>query len=325
VSADRVTYVALCGGVGGAKLALGLARILGRDLTIIVNTGDDFEHLGLAISPDIDTVVYTLAGLANPDAGWGRVDESWSFMQALAELGGPDWFRLGDKDLAMHIQRTRWLTEGGLLSGFCEDTRQRLGIAPAIVPMSDDAVRTLVQTPEGELEFQDYFVARQCEPRVSAIRYEGAERAWPVDTALEALNAPALGGVIICPSNPYLSVDPILSIPALREALLACPAPVIAISPLIGGEAVKGPTAKLMAELGAEISPHAIARHYGALIDGFILDQADAGEASRFNLPIRIEPTLMTYLAGKLALARGSIAFCEALAAGRSLARRVGE
>jgi LPPG:FO 2-phospho-L-lactate transferase len=321
----REKYVALCGGVGGAKLALGLAEILGSDLTIIVNTGDDFEHLGLAISPDIDTVVYTLAGLANPTAGWGRADESWSFMQALAELGGPDWFRLGDKDLAMHVQRTRWLADGGTLSDFCEEIRRRLGIAPAIVPMSDDAVRTLVHTEDGELEFQDYFVARQCEPRVTAIRYDGAERAWPVDTALEALNAPGLGGVIICPSNPYLSIDPILSVPALREALLACPAPVIAISPLIGGEAVKGPTAKLMAELGVEISPQAIARHYGAMIDGFILDRADEAEASRFTLPIRVEQTLMTDLAGKQALARGSIAFCEALAAGRRLARRVGE
>ncbi|MGB0086746.1 MAG: 2-phospho-L-lactate transferase [Rhodomicrobiaceae bacterium] len=313
---ERSSYVALCGGVGGAKLALGLAELLGDRLTIIVNTGDDFEHLGLAISPDIDTVIYTLAGLANLESGWGRAGETWSFMEALAALGGPTWFKLGDKDLAMHVERSRWLAEGKALSAFCEHIRRRLGIAPAILPMSDDAVRTRVTTPDGELAFQDYFVARKCEPPVTSIRYEGAEAARPLGAALNALRASQLAGVIICPSNPYLSVDPILSLPALRQAVGDCAAPVVAVTPLIGGKAVKGPTAKLMRELGAEILPRAVAGHYGALIDGFILDEADRAEANGIPVPVGVEQTLMTDLASKTTLAQAAIDLCEALSAG---------
>ncbi len=323
MSVDGTKYVALCGGIGGAKLALGLAECLGSRLSIIVNTGDDFEHLGLAISPDIDTVVYTLAGIANPETGWGRAEESWSFMDALKQLGGPDWFQLGDKDLAMHVERTRWLAGGGTLSDFCKRIRRRLGIAPSILPMSDGPVRTRLQTAEGELAFQDYFVARKCEPSVSAIRYEGAETARPLKAARDALAAPDLGGVIICPSNPYLSVDPILSLPALRDALTGCAAPVIAVTPLIGGQAVKGPTAKLMKELGVEVSPRAVAKHYGALLDGFVLDEVDEEAAARIPLPVRIERTLMTDLDSKVALAGSAIAFCQALAASREV-RQVG-
>lgn len=307
-------YVALCGGVGGAKLALGLAECLGERLTIIVNTGDDFTHLGLAISPDIDTVLYTLAGVANSEAGWGRAGESWSFMSALKGLGGPDWFQLGDKDLAMHVERTRWLDRGGTLYGFCEQIRGRLGIAPAILPMSNDPVHTRLQTDEGELGFQEYFVALRCEPRVSAIRFDGVDRAQTLLEVLVALSAPRLGGVIICPSNPYLSIDPVLALPELRHALKRAPAPVIAVTPLIGGKAVKGPTAKLMSELGVEVGPPAVAAHYGELIDGFILDEADKAQAARLAVPVRAEPTLMTDLARKTALAKAAIAFCDALA-----------
>ncbi len=315
MSAGPSRYVALCGGVGGAKLALGLAELLGERLTIIVNTGDDFEHLGLAISPDVDTVVYTLSWLANPEAGWGRAGESWSFMEALAALGGPDWFKLGDKDLAMHVERTRWLAEGKPLSAFCERVRRQLGIRPVFLPMSDDPVRTRVATAEGELAFQDYFVGRKCEPIVTAIHYDGAETARPLPAALDALSEPDLAGVIICPSNPYLSVDPILSLPSLRQAVRGCAAPIVAVTPLIGGKAVKGPTAKLMRELGIDVSPRAVAEHYGGLIDGFILDAADAPQAADIPVPVRIEPTLMTDLASKVALARAAVEFCEQLSA----------
>ncbi len=322
MDSEPLHYVALCGGVGGAKLALGLAECLGRNLTVIVNTADDFEHLGLAISPDVDTVIYTLAGLANPKTGWGRADESWAFMEALAAIGGPAWFRLGDKDLAMHIERTRWFAEGQTLSGFCDRICRQFGIAPTILPMTDDAVRTIVHTSEGKLPFQDYFVARKCEPVVTAIRFDGAEHAWPLESAIEVLNAPDLGGVIVCPSNPYLSVDPILAIPALREALYACPAPIVAVTPLIGGRAVKGPTAKLMAELGVEVTPRAIAEHYRPLIDGFVLDKADKAEAASIAVPVRIASTLMTDLASKTALAQSAIDFCGELAAGPRADRR---
>ncbi len=306
-------FVALCGGVGGAKLALGLADTLGEKLTVIVNTGDDFEHLGFHISPDIDTVVYTLAGLANPETGWGRAAETWSFMEALEALDGPVWFKLGDKDLAMHAERTRWLSEGRPLSAFCAQTRDRLRIRPTILPMSDDPVRTRLDTAEGEMAFQTYFVARRCEPEVRAIHYDGANTARPLGFALEALAAPGLGGVIICPSNPYLSIDPILSLPGVRRALAACRAPVIAVTPLIGGKAVKGPAAKLMAELGVEASPLSVARHYRPFLDGFIVDERDAADADRFPVSVQPAQTLMTDLAGKVSLARSAIAFCDRL------------
>lgn len=312
---EQMKYVALCGGVGGAKLALGLAGCLGSRLTIIVNTGDDFEHLGFPISPDIDTVVYTLAGLANPETGWGRVDESWSFMEALETLGGPNWFKLGDKDLAMHALRGHWLAEGGRLSAFCAHIRERLQIAPAILPMSDDPVRTELDTSEGCLAFQDYFVARKCEPVVKAIRFDGAESAQPSRAAFDAFRDPKLGGVIICPSNPYLSIDPILSLPAMRAAISNCTAPVIAVTPIIGGKAVKGPTAKLMMELGVKATPRAIADHYAPLIDGFILDQRDSAKADDFPIQVQIEQTLMTDFGSKVALAKSAIAFCEHLSA----------
>lgn len=312
---ERTHYVALCGGVGGAKLALGLSECLGSRLTIIVNTGDDFEHLGFPISPDIDTVIYTLAGLANLETGWGRADETWSFMDALGSLGGPTWFRLGDKDLAMHAERRRWLTEGRPLSAFCAHIGAKLKIAPAILPMSNDQIRTRLATSDGEMAFQDYFVARRCEPEVSAIRYEGAKEAAPLPQALAALQSPDLAGVIICPSNPYLSIDPILTLPGLRAVLQACPAPIIAITPIIGGKAVKGPTVKLMEELGFKPGARAIADHYADLIDGFVLDQTDSAQADDFPVPAQIGQTLMTDLASKVSLAQSSIAFCESLRA----------
>ena len=309
--------VALCGGVGGAKLALGLYRVLApRELVLCVNTGDDFVHLGLHVSPDLDTVLYTLAGLDNPETGWGRRGETWTFMQALEALGGETWFRLGDGDLATHVERTRRLARGESLTTVTDDFARRLGIEAALLPMSDDPVRTLVETSEGTLPFQRYFVGRRCQPAVSRIIFEGAERARPNSEIMAALRSPDLALVVICPSNPYLSVDPILALPALRRALTDRAAPAVAISPLIGGQAVKGPTAKIMAELGVPQTQASIARHYDGLIDGIMIDSADHAEAPGLPLTTRITRILMTSLEDRERLAR------EALEFGASLDRR---
>src|SRR5437763_8426692 len=238
--------LALSGGVGGAKLALGLYRILPPDtLTVVANTGDDFEHLGLSISPVLDTLLYTLSGNDNLELGWGRRGETWSFMAALEALGGETWFRLGDRDLATHIERTRRLEAGETLSRITADFCRRLGVQTKILPMSDDAVRTGVRTPQGWLAFQDYFVRRRCEPRVTELAYEGAAAARPQGEILAALADPRLRAVVICPSNPFLSIDPILAVPGMREAMAGSRAPVVAVAPIISGRAVKGPTAKM--------------------------------------------------------------------------------
>ena len=309
--------VALCGGIGGAKLALGLYRELAPgQLTVVVNTGDDFEHLGLHISPDIDTVLYTLSGLADPVRGWGLAEETWAFMNALGRLGGETWFQLGDGDLATHVERTRRLGAGEPLSAIVEAFARSLGIAARILPMSDDAVRTIVDTDEGALAFQDYFVRRQCQPRARAVRYDGAESAAALPAALEALADPELAAIIICPSNPYLSIDPILAIPALRSGIEAASAPVIAVSPIVAGAAIKGPAAKLMAELGAEVSSAGIARYYGGLIDGFVLDAADADLAPKVGCPTLVTNIIMESLADRRELARKCLAFA---ATGKSL------
>jgi len=309
--------LALCGGVGGAKLALGLYRILApHELVLCVNTGDDFVHLGLHVSPDLDTVFYTLAGLNNSETGWGRRGETWTFMRALEALGGETWFRLGDGDLATHVERTRRLGRGESLTEISDDFARRLGIAAELLPMSDDPVRTLVETPEGPMPFQRYFVARRCEPAVDRIIFDGAERAKPNSRIMAALRSTDLALVVICPSNPYLSVDPILALPALRQALAGCAAPVVAISPLIGGQAVKGPTAKIMAELGIPQTQASIARHYDGIIDGIMIDNADHAEAPALPLATRITRILMASLEDRERLAR------EALAFGASLDRR---
>jgi LPPG:FO 2-phospho-L-lactate transferase len=307
------TYVALSGGVGGAKLALGLAHLLRERLTIIVNTGDDFEHLGLHISPDIDTALYTLAGLVNLETGWGRRDETWSFMNAIAGLSGPVWFRLGDGDLAMHVERTRRLRAGETLTQVCAHVRACLGIAANVLPMSDDPVRTLVETDAGTLAFQEYFVREQCRPRVRAIRFAGASEARPQPRALAALAAESLAGVIICPSNPYLSVDPILAVPGLAAAIRECAAPVIAVTPIIGGKAVKGPTAKIMDELGLPADVSTIMRHYSGLIGGFVLDSEDARLEPAMAVPTLVTNTMMNTFDDKLALAGACIGLCDQL------------
>lgn len=269
-AAPRV--IALAGGVGGARLADGLAQVLPpENLTIIVNTGDDFEHLGLYICPDLDTVCYTLAGLANPATGWGRADETWQALESLGALGGPTWFHLGDRDLGLHLERTRRLRMGQSLSQVTQHFCRALGIAPEVLPMTDDAMPTWVYTTEGELPFQEYFVRRQCQPQVTGFRFEGAERARPSPGVLEALDRADL--VVICPSNPWVSIDPILAIPGIRPAVQA--RRVVAVSPIIGGQTVKGPAGKMFLELGIPPSALAVAQHYAGLLNGFVLDRTD--------------------------------------------------
>ena len=312
MSAPRV--IALSGGIGGAKLALGLYRVLTPDtLTVIVNTGDDFEHLGLTICPDVDTTLYTLSGLANPELGWGRRDETWTFMAILASLGGDTWFRLGDGDLALHVERTRRLSGGETLSDLTGDLARRLGIAAEVVPMSDSAVRTRVVTPQGELAFQDYFVRQRCAPRVTSVRFDGASSAAPSPRAHAALRSATLEAIVICPSNPFLSIDPILAVPGLRQQLADASAPVIAVTPLVGGEAIKGPTAKIMTELGLPLTPLTLARHYAGLIDGFVLDARDRSLAGSLECPVHITNTVMLNLADRERLAQEVLQFAATL------------
>jgi LPPG:FO 2-phospho-L-lactate transferase len=312
----RDKVVALSGGIGGAKLALGLARVLPEGaLTVIANTADDSEQLGLSVSPDIDTLMYTLAGLSDPERGWGRKDETWHCMEALEALGGEAWFRLGDRDLAANIERTHLLASGLSLTAITTRFCERLGVAARILPMSDDRVRTRLRTDEGWLDFQDYFVRRRCVPAVSEIVYEGADRAAPSGAALDALDDPLLRAIVICPSNPVLSIDPILSVGGLRKAITASSAPVIAVSPIIGGEAVKGPTAKLMREQGLEVSAAAVARRYGDLIDGIVLDMADRHLANDCKTQVFVAHTLMRTEAEKIAVAQAVLAAADSIAA----------
>lgn len=307
-------WVALCGGVGGAKLALGLARVVPpENLTVVVNTGDDFRHLGLHVSPDIDTVLYTLAGLSNQELGWGLEGETWRFMEGLERLGGPTWFRLGDRDLATHALRTAMLAEGQTLTEVTRHLAARLSIGPAVLPMSDDPVATMVETDEGELAFQGYFVGRRTEPRVRGIRFTGADRATPAPAAVAALSAPSLAGIVICPSNPWLSIDPLLAIPGWRQLLEERTVPAVAVTPLVGGKAVKGPTAKIMGELGLPLDVAAIVDHYAGLIDGFVLDTVDADRASALKLPTFVTNTLMRTLDDRIALAEATLGFCRRL------------
>jgi len=302
--------VALSGGVGGAKLSLGLYRLLpARTLTLIVNSGDDFEHLGLRICPDVDTTLYTLANLANTELGWGRRDETWTFLQSLASLGGESWFRLGDGDLALHVYRTQRLRQGEPLSTIITDVAGQWNIHAQVVPMSDDLVQTRLSTDEGELGFQDYFVRRRCEPAVRALEFRGAAEARASAAALTALHDPAVEAIIICPSNPYLSIDPILAVPELRAALRQAKAPVIAVSPLVGGAAVKGPTAKIMGELGVPLSAASIAAHYADTIDGFVLDSRDRAAAQDIAAAVLTTDTLMLTLADRERLARETLEF----------------
>ena len=317
--------LALAGGVGGAKLAAGLQAALEApaELLTVVNTGDDFEHLGLRISPDLDTVTYTLSGRANPETGWGLAGETWHFLAALAALGGEDWFRLGDRDLATHVERTRRLQAGETLSRVTSDLSRRLGVPSRIAPMCDERVRTVVETGGGDLPFQEYFVRRACEPAVRGLRFEGAASARMSTAFASALADPALEAVVVCPSNPYLSVDPILAIPGVRGSLVRCAAPVVAVSPIVGGRAIKGPAAKIMEELGVEASAAAVADRYRDLLDGFVLDETDralagaiesAGAGGRVR--VRVERTVMHTGEDRTRLAARVLEFARTLREG---------
>jgi LPPG:FO 2-phospho-L-lactate transferase len=288
---------------------------------VIVNTGDDFEHLGLHIAPDLDTVLYALAGLSDPVRGWGRAGETWNFMEALREFGGEDWFALGDRDLAAHVERTRRLRAGETLTAIAADMARRLNVTARIAPMTDDAVRTIVRTREGPMPFQHYFVRHACAPAVTAISFAGASEARPNPVFVDAIADPALAAIVICPSNPYLSVDPILAVPGVREALQRAIVPVIAVSPIIGGEAVKGPTAKIMKELGIAVTSRSIVEHYHDFIDGLVIDAIDQADANHLDVPVAVRRTLMISAEDKRNLARDVLAFGERLANERGTAR----
>lgn len=266
----------LAGGVGGARMADGFARVMPpEDLAVIVNTGDDFEWHGLLVCPDLDTVMYTLAGIANPQTGWGIVGDTWRALEMLGRYGGETWFRIGDGDLATHVYRTFLWRQGMRLSEITDRLRRALGVPVAIWPMSDDPVRTIVDTEEGRLPFQEYFVRRGCAPRVWGFIWEGMERAQLSPEARAALEAADL--VVIAPSNPYVSIGPILALPGVLELLER--RRVVAVSPILGGYALKGPAAKMMAELGEVPSALSVARRYRDFLDGFVLDRVDAALA----------------------------------------------
>jgi LPPG:FO 2-phospho-L-lactate transferase len=306
--------LAISGGVGGAKLVLGLYRVLGpNQLSVVANTGDDFQHLGLYVCPDLDTLLYTLAGIGDRERGWGRAEETWTFMHALSALGGETWFKLGDADLATHVQRTHLLGQGQTLTEVTEQFCQRLGILARLLPMSDHPVRTRIKTRDEVLAFQDYFVRQTCTPVVTGFCFEGADNAIANPRLVDALAAEDLAAIIICPSNPYLSVDPILAVRGVREALAAARAPVVAVSPLIGGTAVKGPTDKIMQELGVPRTQDAIASHYQGLLDGFVFDRQDIANCEQIGVPTLCTNTLMTTLADRERLAAEVLSFADRL------------
>lgn len=302
--------VVLTGGVGGAKLVLGLTLVVpSEDISAIVNTGDDFRHFGLSISPDIDTLLYTLSAQANEAQGWGRRDESWNCMATLRSLGAEDWFALGDHDLALHLVRSDALVRGTPLSAITSDIARCWQVRSAILPMSDAPVGTIISTDEGELSFQRYFVERRCTPRVRSIRFEGAEQARPGPGVLEAIGDSSNLAILIAPSNPYLSIDPILSLPGMIDALAGAPAPVVAVTPVIAGAAVKGPTAKLFREFGLEVSPRAVARHYEPIIDAMLVDERD--RLAPPDIAHEFTDTLMNSLDDRLRVARAALELAD--------------
>lgn len=308
----KLQIVVLAGGVGGAKLAAGLAAIVPPgQLNIIVNTGDDFEHLGLQICPDLDTVFYTLAGLANPETGWGRQGESWRAMGEVAAFGGPEWFKLGDLDLGLHLLRTQWMKEGMSLTAVTERLCQQAHIPHPIWPMSNQPAPTLIETDNGRLPFQTWFVQEKWQPVVkSVVLPEDVRATTQVIRALEKADV-----VIIAPSNPFVSVRPILNVYPIASLLEDVPQAVIAVSPLIGGQAVKGPAAKMMPELGWPATAKAVAEYYGDLLDGFVYDTADRGTLDGLEAEGLCTQTLMQTPADRSRLAQEVLAFAETLLA----------
>lgn len=311
------SIVALSGGVGGAKLALGLSRVLDADkLTIVANTADDFVHLGLPISPDIDTLMYTLSGLNNTELGWGLANESWQTMEMLRKYGAETWFQLGDKDIATHLLRHQMVGAGAPLSEVTDHLRQQLGIAQTLLPMTDDPVQTRVQTPDGELSFQHYFVRERCAPTVTGFRFEGIETAEPQQRFMQSLKVKDLGAVVICPSNPFVSVQPMLELKGVRTAIKASQAPIIAVSPIVAGAAIKGPTAKIMKELKMPTTALAVADFYRDLIDGFVIDPADENQSDdirALGIEVKVVPTVMKNLQDRIQLAQHVLNFSAQL------------
>jgi len=306
-------YLALSGGVGGAKLVAGLAQVLpAESLIVAVNIGDDFEHLGLTICPDFDTVLYTLAGLVHPQQGWGRADDSWGVLEEIRRLGGDSWFALGDRDIALHLLRHQLLQQGLTLSQASAELSRRLGVAIAVVPVSDHPVRTIVATDRGPLAFQDYFVRLRCEPQVRSLEFQGAASAPLAPAVRAALESPDLAGVILCPSNPYLSVAPMLAVTQLRDCLRELTVPVVAVSPIVAGEAIKGPTAKIMRELGVQPTAGVIADLYADFVDAVVVDTADAALAAT-DARFVVAPTVMKTSEQKAALARDCLALINRL------------
>jgi LPPG:FO 2-phospho-L-lactate transferase len=308
--------LAISGGVGGAKLARGLAAILApADLMIVANIGDDFEHLGLRICPDIDSLLYGLSGRNDEVKGWGSRDDSWNFMAALGELGGETWFSLGDRDLALHVERTSRLRAGDTLSSVTADFARAFGVQAKICPVSDDPLSTMVMTEHGEMPFQRYFVAEQCRPTVRGFRFEGAEKArLSRDVASGFLNN--IDAIIICPSNPFVSVDPILAVPGFADLLRSSSAPIVAVSPIVHGEALKGPAAKMMLELGYECSALGIARYYQHLIDGIIVDKSDehlVGSIRSLGIEVSAEMSVMKTDEEKSQLARKTLSLAHSI------------
>ncbi len=317
MQATDKTYTVLSGGGGGAKFALGLDQVLAEgQLQVIANTGDDFEHLGLKICPDIDTLMYTLAGIADPDTGWGLRDESWQFMESLERLGGETWFRLGDRDLATHVRRKELLASGSTLTEVTAELCRSMSVRASILPMSDDPVSTQIHTTEGVLPFQEYFVHLQTEPTATGFDYAGCDSAHAAPGVLAALGHDSLAARVIAPSNPWLSIDPILSLGDIKSTIINARVPVIAVSPIVAGKAIKGPTAKLMKETGLDPSVTSIAGHYGDLIDGLIIDEQDAGLQGAIEdtgLQVGITQTVMKSHEDKAALAAFAIDFAISL------------
>ena len=305
--------IAFTGGVGGAKLVLGLAQILPpEELLIAVNTGDDFEHLGLTICPDIDTVLYTLAGISNPDTGWGRKQESWKTMKTLESLGGETWFQLGDQDLALHLARRHQMILGATLTEITANLANKLNVRHPIVPMSDHPVRTMILTEEGEMPFQEYFVKNRCLPDINGFRFAGISNAIPSSKLLRAFEDPALELLIICPSNPFISIDPILKLPGLKKAIERSRTTVLAVSPIVGGKALKGPTAKMLKELRLKSDASSIAQHYGKILDGFVIDTKDCNlekQISEKGHKVLVTQTIMKSLDDKVSLANDILDF----------------
>lgn len=320
-------YLALSGGVGGAKLAVGLAHLLSPEqLTIICNTGDDFDHYGLRICPDLDSVMYALAGRNNEKQGWGLQDESWRVLDQLSAIGGEAWFKLGDLDIATHLLRSDYLRQGDSLSAATKKICAGFGVQHSLVPMSDDVVETIVQTANsdgeksGELSFQHYFVREQCKPEVCGFYFRGVEHAQAHESLLNPLLDNAVEAVIICPSNPFVSIDPILQLPRVREALRNTSVPVVAVSPIVGGNAVKGPAAKMLRELSRASSAFAVAEYYRDIIDGFVIDRADADQIdtiAELGIAVHATQSVMKTHDDRIQLAQTVLQFADVLAGDR--------